>query len=305
MYWLEVSVTVDGEAAEAIAETLRPYAYAEGVVLEQKGDASKADPDALEPEVTVKIFLPEDQDLPQVRTKIEEALYYLGLLYPIPSPKYRRLEDEDWATAWRKHYQPFRVGRKIWIHPSWLEAAGSEPGDVVIAVDPGMAFGTGLHPSTQMCLQQLETLVQPGMRVLDVGAGSGILSTAAAKLGAGRVLAFDTDYQAVLATAENVERNDVEDRLWLYQGELTVLRPSAWDLVVVNILAPVITRLLLNDHLTGYLSGGGRLVLSGIIEEQENDVLLALAANSMTVSNRAVVRDWVCLTAEKKAPPSV
>jgi ribosomal protein L11 methyltransferase len=305
MYWLEVSVTVDGEAAEAIAETLRPYAYADGVVLEQKGDASKADPDALEPEVTVKIFLPEDQDLPQVRTKIEEALYYLGLLYPIPSPKYRRLEDEDWATAWRKHYQPFRVGRKIWIHPSWLEAAGSEPGDVVIAVDPGMAFGTGLHPSTQMCLQQLETLVQPGMRVLDVGAGSGILSTAAAKLGAGRVLAFDTDYQAVLATAENVERNDVEDRLWLYQGELTVLRPSAWDLVVVNILAPVITRLLLNDHLTGYLSGGGRLVLSGIIEEQENDVLLALAANSMTVSNRAVVRVWVCLTAEKKAPPSV
>ena len=304
MYWLEVSVTVDGEAAEAIAETLRPYAYADGVVLEQKGDASKADPDALEPEVTVKIFLPEDQDLPHVRTKIEEALYYLGLLYPVPSPEFRRLEDEDWATAWRKHYQPFRVGHKLWIHPSWLEATGSEPGDVVIAVDPGMAFGTGLHPSTQMCLQQLEALVQPGMRVLDAGTGSGILSTAAAKLGAKRVLAFDTDYQAVLATAENVERNGVEDRLWLYQGELNVLRPSAWDLVVVNILAPVITRLLLNDRLTDYLSGDGRLILSGIIEEQESDVLSALEANSMTVTNRAVVRDWVCLTAEKKASPS-
>jgi ribosomal protein L11 methyltransferase len=304
MYWLEVSVTADGEAAEAIAETLRPYAYADGVVLEQKGDASKADPDALEPEVTVKIFLPEGQDLPQVRTKIEQALYYLGLLYPVPSPRFKRLEDEDWATAWRKHYEPFRVGRRIWIHPSWLEATGSAPGDVVIAVDPGMAFGTGLHPSTQMCLRQLEVLVQPGMRVLDVGTGSGILSTAAAKLGAGRVLAFDTDYQAMLATAENVERNGVENRLLLYQGELSVLRPTEWDLVVVNILAPVITHLLLSDHLADYVSANGRLVLSGIIEEQEYEVLSALEANSMTVSNREAIRDWVCLTAEKKASPS-
>lgn len=303
MYWLEVSVTADGEAAEAIAETLRPYAYANGVVLEQKGDASDADPNALEPEVTVKIFLPEEQDLPQVRAKIEEALYYLGLLYPIPSPQFRRLHDEDWATAWRKHYKPFRVGRKMWIHPSWLEATDSVPGDVVIAVDPGMAFGTGLHPSTQMCLQQIESLVRPGMSVLDVGTGSGILSIAAAKLGAARALAFDTDYQAVRATAENVERNGVEDRLWLYQGELSVLGRSAWDLVVVNILAPVITKLLLNDHLSNYVSSDGLLVLSGIIEEQESDVIQALEAKAMKLVNRATIRDWVCLTAEKKAPP--
>lgn len=300
MYWLEVSVTADGEAAEAIAEALRPFAYNDGVILEQRGNAASADPDALEPEVTVKIYLPEGQDLPDVRRRIEETVYYLGRLYPIPAPVFKRLQDEDWSTAWRKHYHPFRVGRSLWIHPSWLEAADSRPGDVVIAVDPGMAFGTGLHPSTQMCLQQLEDLVSPGMRVLDVGTGSGILSAAAAKLGAAQVLAFDTDYLAVVAASENVKRNGVEDKLWLFQGELNALHPSpSWDLVVVNILAPVIVRLMEQQRLAEYLSTNGRLILSGVIEEQESDVLRVMEAVSITLTKRTAIRDWVCLVAEK------
>jgi ribosomal protein L11 methyltransferase len=305
MYWLEVSVTVDGEAAEAIAEVLRPFTVGDGVVMEQKGDASALDPLALEPEVAVKIYLPEEQDLPEVRAKIEESLYHLGRLYPIPEPQFRRLEDEDWATAWRKHYHPFRVGRRIWIHPSWLEPTESEPGDTVISVDPGMAFGTGLHPSTQMCLQMLEDLVLPGTRVLDVGTGSGILSTAAAKLGAERVLAHDTDRLAVLAAAENVQRNGVDGRVMLFQGELRAIHRSDWDLVVVNILAPVIIQLLSTERLADYCGQNGRLVLSGIIEEQESEVLSALAAASFIVNDRKAIRDWVCLTAgkEKSAAP--
>ena len=300
MYWLEVSVTVDGEAAEAIAEVLRPFTRGDGVVMEQKGDASTSDPQALEPEIAVKIYLPEEQDLPEVRAKIEESLFHLGRLYPIPGPQFRRLQDEDWATAWRKHYHPFRVGRNVWIHPSWLEPTGSEAGDTVISVDPGMAFGTGLHPSTQMCLQQLEDLVLPGMRVLDVGTGSGILSAAAAKLGAERILALDTDRQAVLAAAENVQRNGVGEQVWLFQGELNAIHRSAWDLVVVNILAPVIIRLLSNERLAVYSGDNGRLVLSGIIEDQEPEVLSALAAASFVVTDRKSVRDWICLTARKE-----
>lgn len=300
MYWLEVSVRADGEAAEAIAETLRPFAYNDGVILEQRGDAASVDPGALEPEVTVKIYLPEDKDLPDVRRRIEEAVYYLGRLYPIPAPVFKRLQDEDWSTAWRKHYHPFRVGRSLWIQPSWIETVESKPGDVLIAVDPGMAFGTGLHPSTQMCLQQLEEFVLPGMRVLDVGTGSGILATAAAKLGAAQVLAFDTDYLAAVATSENVARNGVEDKLWLFQGELGAVRPSSsWDIVVVNILAPVIIRLLDRQRLAEYLAASGRLILSGIIEEQESDVLRAMEAASIVLTKRAAIRDWVCLVAEK------
>jgi ribosomal protein L11 methyltransferase len=299
MYWLEVSVVVDGEGAEVVAETLRPYAYGSGVVLEQRGDASSSDPGALEPEVTVKVFLPGEQDSPDVRRRIEETLYHLGRLYPIPAPTFRRLEDEDWANAWRQHYHPFRVGKRLWIRPSWLELDDSEEGDVIIAVDPGMAFGTGLHPSTQMCLRQLEALVQPGTRVMDVGTGSGILSSAAAKLGAVQVLAFDTDYVAVVAAAENAERNGVADKLRLFQGELAAIRPSLWDLVVVNILAPIIVDLLAKSDLADYLGQGGHLVLSGIIEEQEDTVLAALKGSSLAVKDRLSIRDWVCLVAQK------
>ena len=119
MYWLEVAVECDGEAAEAVAELLRPLAYGDGVVLEQRSDATALEEDALEPEITVKIYLPEEQDAPVVRQRIREALYYLGRLYPIPEPTFRELEDKDWANAWKKHYHPFRVGSRIWIQPSW------------------------------------------------------------------------------------------------------------------------------------------------------------------------------------------
>ncbi|MGD2077202.1 MAG: 50S ribosomal protein L11 methyltransferase [Chloroflexota bacterium] len=299
MDWLEVSVVVDGEGAEVVAETLRPYAYGNGVVLEQRGDASNADPNALEPEVTVKIFLPDDIDIPNVRKKIEESLYYLGRLYPIPPPSFRHVKEEDWANAWRKHYHPFRVGERLWIHPSWQEPEGTKSGDVVVAVDPGMAFGTGLHPSTKMCLQQLDALVRPGMRVMDVGTGSGILSVAAAKLGAKRVLAFDTDYRAVVAAAGNAALNNAVQNIRLFQGELNAVRPSRWDLVVINILAPVIVRLL-GENVAQFLSIDGSLILSGIIEEQEKEVLAVLDQTALMVADRLIVRDWVCLTARKK-----
>jgi ribosomal protein L11 methyltransferase len=300
MYWLEVSVVVDGEGAEVVAEVLRPYAFGNGVVLEQRGDTSSADPRALEPEITVKAFLPGEQDTPGLRRRLEEALYHLGRLYPIPAPEFRRLVDEDWANAWRQHYHPFRVGERLWIRPSWLDVDQAAESDIVIAVDPGMAFGTGLHPSTQMCLRQLEALVQPGMQIMDVGAGSGILSVAAAKLGAEGVLAFDTDHLAVAATAENANINGVADKLRWFQGELTAVRPLRWDLVVVNILAPVIVDLLAGARLADYLGQDGQLILSGIIEEQEATVLAALKAASLKVTTKLTVRDWVCLTAGKE-----
>ncbi len=184
MYWLEISVTTDGEAAEAVSEMLRPYAYDQGVVFEQLGDALSPEPNALEPEITVKIYVPEEEDAPELRHRIQEAIYHMNRLYPIPAPVFRILQDEDWATAWRKNYEPFRIGHNLLIQPSWQQVVEKDDDDIVITLDPGMAFGTGLHPTTQMCLLALEQYVQAEDDVMDVGTGSGILSIVAAKLGA-------------------------------------------------------------------------------------------------------------------------
>ncbi|CUS02839.2 Ribosomal protein L11 methyltransferase [Candidatus Promineifilum breve] len=304
MYWLEVSVRTDGEGAEAVAEMLRPFAYQESVVLEQLGDEATADPDALEPFVTVKIYVPEDDDSPALRRRIAEILYHLARLYPLPEPVFRELADEDWANAWKEHYRPFRLGKRIVIWPAWLDRAAAEdsrPDDVVLTLDPGMAFGTGLHPTTQGCLQALEQIVAPGMGVLDAGTGSGILAIAAVKLGADTVAAFDTDALAVRATQDNAARNDALAAIHVWRGELDSVTPQTgraqWDVVVANILAPVIIGLLAENGLLAYVTPGGRLILSGIIEEQAPDVEAALVAAGGKVAQTITAGDWVTLIA--------
>jgi ribosomal protein L11 methyltransferase len=301
MVWLEVSVRTDGEAAEAVSELLRPFAYNDGVVLEQLGVADDPEPDVLEPEVTVKIYVPESEDTPVLRRRLEESLYHLNRLYPVPPPTFRRLEEADWAHAWKAHYHPFRLGRRLWIQPSWVSAQESqaEAGDVVLTLDPGMAFGTGLHPTTQMCLQALEQLVRPGMHVLDVGTGSGILAIAAAKLGAKVVLAVDTDQVAVETAAENVRQNDVQRSVAVQRGSLSHVVAREWDLVVVNILAPVIASMLRQDALLDYLAPAGRLILSGIILEQGDLVTTAVADAGGTIEQTLTIRDWLALVVTK------
>jgi ribosomal protein L11 methyltransferase len=300
MYWLEVSVVTDGEGAEAVAEALRPFAYQNGVVLEQLGDENSLDPDALEPEVTVKIYLPEDEDTPQARRRIEEVVYHLGRLYPLPEPIFRQLQEEDWANAWKENYHPFRVGRHVWIRPSWLDEQDEAEGDdIVLTLDPGMAFGTGLHPTTQMCLQALEQWVQPGMSVLDVGTGSGILAILAAKLGAAQVMAVDTDELAVKTAVANAAQNQVADQISVQQGTLTTIRQRNWDVVVVNILAPVIIAMLEQDGLLDYVGENGRLILSGIIDEQMEEVMTAVHQAGGHVQQTFTIRDWVALLVSK------
>ena len=300
-YWLEISVTTDGEAAEAVSEYLLPFAYANSVVIEQRGDPDSADPMALESDVTVKIYVPGDEDTPALRKKIEQSLYFMQRLYSaIPAPEFRILEDEDWANAWRKNYQPFRLGKRIWIQPSWLEVTDNRPDDIVILMDPGMAFGTGLHPTTQMCIQALEESIRPGYNVLDVGSGSGILSIAAAKLGAKDVLAFDLDRMAVEATTENALANNVHQQISIYQGSLPANTRQKWDIVVVNILAPVIISLLREQKLLEFLSPTGELILSGIIEDQYEDVYSAVNAVGGEVNKKLTTRDWICLITNKK-----
>lgn len=305
-YWLEVSVATDGEAAEAVAEALRPLAHNQSVILEQQGDQASLDPRALEPEVVVKIYLPGEADSAATRRRIEEIVYFLGRLYPIPPPRFRKLEEQDWAYAWREHYRPFRVGERLWLEPSWSspeEKAGRREGDIVLTLDPGMAFGTGLHPTTQMCLQALEQLVQPEMAVLDVGTGSGILAVAAARLGAGEILGVDTDEQAVRAARENARLNQVSAQITIREGSLGSVVAHSWDLVVVNILAPVIVQMLAEAGLLRYVApAGGRLLLSGIVEPQLTEVVAAVEGAGAEVVEQLAVRDWRTLIVRHRAP---
>jgi ribosomal protein L11 methyltransferase len=304
MYWLEISVQTDGEGAEAVAEMLRPFAYQESVVLEQRGDETNLDPEALEPGVVVKVYVPEDDDSPELRRRVEEVLYHLGRLYPLPPPVFRELRDEDWANAWKEHYRPFRLGRRLRIRPTWLAGEPDDearPDDVTLVLDPGMAFGTGLHPTTQSCLRALEDLVRPGVTVLDAGTGSGILAIAAVRLGAAHVAAFDTDALAVRATQDNAAQNGVTERIHVWRGELGTTAAAAgagpWDIVVANILAPVIIQLLGKDGLLGYVAPDGYLILSGIIDEQGPDVEAALAAAGGQVRRIISAGDWVTYVA--------
>jgi ribosomal protein L11 methyltransferase len=303
-YWLEVAVVCDGEAAEAVAELLQPLAYGGSVVFEQRSNPSAPDEDALEPQITVKIFIPGEQDTPLVRQNIREALYYLGRLYPIPEPSFREVVDKDWAQAWKEHYRPFRVGARIWIQPSWVPLSTNiSADDVVLRLDPGMAFGTGLHPTTQMCLRALPGLVIPSATVLDVGTGSGILAIAAAKLGAQYVLGVDTDVQAVRSARENVAQNDVADKVEIQSGSLEIVGDGTWHVVIVNILAPVIVAMLQGDgrrrQLLDVVHNDGHLLLSGIIDRQEVEVREALAAAGAAVVKTRRVRDWVSLVARR------
>lgn len=300
MYWLEVSVITDGEGAEAVAEVLRPFAYQDGIAMEQMGDENSVDPNAMETAVTVKIYIAHTEDTPALRQRIEEILYHMGRMYPIPPPTFRKLEDKDWAEAWKEHYHPFRIGHNIWIQPSWIDmdesnssTDGVQDGDVVLVLDPGMAFGTGTHPTTQMCLQALEKIVKPGDSLFDVGTGSAILAIAAAKLGATPLLGIDIDQVAIDASLVNAEMNGVTGAIEFETAVLTDIPVQKWDIVVVNILAPIIINLLDNDRLMAYVADDGYLILSGIVDSQIALVETAVANAGGVVAEKLLIRDWV------------
>lgn len=228
MQWTEISVLCDGEAAEAVAELFnrfnsRPGDSQSGAVIEVGGFDAYGE--LTTPVVTVSTYLPADDG--ERRRQLEEGLWFLGRLYPIPEPTIRELAEEDWANAWKRHYQPTRIGQRLLIVPSWQvdelgEQGLDEAGQPLLPVilDPGMAFGTGLHPSTRLCMAALEQHLRPGDQVLDVGCGSGVLSITAARLGAAVILATDIDPIAVAATEENCQRNGVVVQVTARTGSL-------------------------------------------------------------------------------------
>jgi ribosomal protein L11 methyltransferase len=243
------------------------------------------------------------------------ALWHLGQLYPIPEPTFRLLAEADWAEAWKKHYCVLRVGQRTVIVPRWLSYA-PEGGEVVITLDPGMAFGTGTHPTTRLCLEALERCVDSqrmdaasetgavrgairgAISVLDMGTGSGVLSIAAAKqVPTASMLALDIDELAVAAARENVAENGVSEQVEVALGSLEAAH-GPYELIMINILAEVICALL-GHGLADHLAPGGTVIASGIIDEREPEVRAAFEASGLVVVDRLLERDWVALVGRK------
>ena len=302
--WLEVSLVVDGELAEAVAEVLARYIPA-GVVIEST--AVYAGPEdengqAVGP-LRVCGYLAMDEQLEETRRKIEEGLWYLGRITPLPAPVFKPFEEVNWVEAWKQHYHPIPVGEGLMIVPAWMDPETG--GRLPVRIDPGMAFGTGTHPTTQLCLALTETYFQKvgtPRQVLDIGCGSGILAVAALKLGAGHALGVDIDPLAMEASSQNAALNGVSEGLELGVGSVAEVRQGTFslqqgELVFANILAPVLVRLL-DEGLGELVVPGGWLVLSGILAEQSPEVEAALSRHGLNLLERCQSGDWVALAAQ-------
>jgi ribosomal protein L11 methyltransferase len=304
MNWLEVTLVVNGELAEAVADVLARFAYS-GVMMEQ-GVKYNDEEDAGTPTgpITVRAYLEMDNQIEEKRQKLEESLYYLGMIQPLPAATYKQIADQNWMDAWKQHYKPILIGERLVIVPAWMDSP--DPGRVAIKIDPGMAFGTGTHPTTQLCLELMEkcfdessSTVHRPLSVIDVGCGSGILSIAAIKLGANKVLGVDIDAGSVKNSRENADANKVGEELILGVGSVDEIRKGqfAFDrapLVVANILAPVIVRLF-DAGLADLIEGQGSILLSGILEDQAERVVNAGQAKGLILKERRQMGDWVAL----------
>jgi ribosomal protein L11 methyltransferase len=300
-HWLEVSMTVNGELAEAVAEVLDRF-VSNGVVLESGVTYTDAEDEGT-PVGPVRVYgyLPVDEHIEENRQRLVESLWHLGQIQALSEPAFREIQDENWMAAWKKHYHPIPIGKRLLILPAWIEQ--EDQSRLAVRIDPSMAFGTGTHPTTQLCMEMVEKYTRPGQPVIDVGCGSGILSIGALKLGASHALAVDIDAAAVRSTRENAETNGVSEQLETGQGSVPEILQGRFSLrssplVLANILAPVIIRLF-GDGLANLITDDGLMVLSGILDEQAGGVEESARQHGLQWVETLQSGDWVALVFKK------
>lgn len=293
--WLEVSFILPGEQAEVVAEILNRYAH-QGVVIERDLQAHDKN------QMKVFAYLLEDDTLEHNKGEIEKAIFYLDKILPVPAPTYRQIRDQDWMASWRQFYKPVEIGQRLIIIPAWFDKKENNS-RIPIRINPGMAFGTGTHPTTQLSLELLEKYVQPGEVMIDVGCGSGILSVAGILLGASHSIAVDISQAAVLSTNENTALNGVQDKVEVGQASVREIHTGKFSaqnapLVVANILLKVLEELF-DLGLGDLVSAEGYLIISGILVDQVEAIEKKARTNGFIRIDRIVQADWAAIAFRK------
>lgn len=303
--WVAARVVFEAEEPEAAADLIADVFYElglSGVVVETPGQDAEADWDPsvlpLSPTCAVTGYVAADDRADGFRRRLEAALSTLsgrsGIGWRI---EYGEVDEEDWAESWKAHFHPERVGSRTVIRPSW-EPYHPAAADVVIELDPGMAFGTGTHPTTRLCIRLLERWITPGARLLDVGTGSGILMCVAAAFGAGQMLGIDNDPLAVAVAAENLRRNEVaEDRFQVRAGDLLAGIDQPFDVVAANILTPVILKML--EDIDRVLALGGIVIVSGVLEENAETVAARMREKGLEILETRTWEGWAAMAARR------
>ncbi|WMB63973.1 50S ribosomal protein L11 methyltransferase [Lactiplantibacillus pentosus] len=304
MKWTEVTVSTSNEAVEAVSNILME-AGASGVKIDDALDYQNLKPDRYGeiidldtiPHVTsgaqVSAYYPETVFVPEILPTIKQRVSQLSDFGLNPAPNevsMTALSDEDWATAWRKYYHPVRVTRYLTIVPSWEDYQPAQSGELVLRLDPGRAFGTGTHPTTKLCLQALETVINGGEHLIDVGTGSGVLSIAAKAMGVGAVEAYDLDDVAVASAQTNLDLNPVAKDVKVAANDLLAGIDTQADIIVANILAEIIIPLV--PQARQNLKRGGYFITSGIIDDKFQTVLTALTDAGFQIAQHTQMGDW-------------
>ena len=314
MKWTEVLIKVDPQAVEAVTDILYGLG-AQGVAIDEPVDVERLREDELywdyidekllendtEETKIMAYFSEEETNLPEKIAVIKEKIRNLtefGLSIGSGTVELSNVNQEDWESAWKQYFKPVHVTDRIVVKPEWEEYSPQE-GEIVIEIDPGMAFGTGTHETTSMCINQIEKNLKAGDMVIDIGSGSGILSMAAVLLGAEKATGVDLDPVAVRVALENVELNNLQDKIDILHGNLTdVIREKA-DIVVANIMADII--LILLEDVREFIKDDGLFISSGIIQEKRAAVEARLLEKNFRIVEVETKREWCAITAQKKS----
>ena len=309
MKWYEIRVNTTNEASEAVSELLTSMG-AGGIAIMDPSDIRKeilkadtldyADDEFIESlgeDVIIKAYFQNSLEINDILKQINDGLKNISQFLDVGKgiDGYGEIEDEDWSTSWKKYYKPFRLTDRIVIKPTW-EHYDVEQNDIVVEMDPGMAFGTGTHETTQMCSKLLDKYMKDEFEVLDVGCGTGILSIIAAKLGAQKVEAIDIDEVAVRVATENISTNNESSNIQVFKGVLTDLKQDdkKYDIIVANIIANVIIDLA--SVIPYYLKRNDSLfITSGIIKERKLEVLDACAKSKLACIETQEMGEWVAM----------